>query len=817
MIQKYSFKDFLTKEVELINNDDSSVTVKIDKIEIPMIQRDYAQGRKNYNVEKRGNRSELNTTGEKFINELIAALSDSSQNSEMELDFVYGSIKEMSNGNQKLKYFYPLDGQQRLTTLFLLYWFIGGVELDSQGKKELSDILCNFYYATRTSSNVFCEKLVSELNGDTINFLLRTGAEPKETLVTQIENLAWFHNSYKLDPTVSAMLNMLNRIQELYIANECSNIFANLEKLRFYILPLSNFDLTEDLYVKMNARGKQLTSFENFKADLQHWIKDNAQKLGFTDKNYAGRSMPYDMYFINKMDNEWAQCFWDIKKDDDDKNYDPIFLSFIYRYWLNDYILRFTGTNKGLDKESDFVLLSEEPEYLGFALFERYITKDMVEYLERILDTISTHYKEIIDAIHPCWILTEDDRKFNLLGGKLELKDRVAFCALMLYFKSKQYDKDSLADWMHIVWNIIENANIDSWRVAAGVMQLIEELVIYSDDIYTNLASDLLVIKSLQSKDTMEEERLKARLICADPNWKKLITEVESHQYFKGSISFLIPDNEDINDFKHNFELAKIFFDDNGISAKYKENDHLFLRALISRYTSLADIKYHITDTREKENALKSMLMSDSVVRSAIKEWFALTDEASVKSKLESEVTKASPISIVANDFDKKIHEALYKETDLINWMQDHRAVRFRDGYVSRPVSQRDWVYVYGYRNEIIKALVDKGWKCDNRCYIDVGTLRKNIDYFWSPSIGAINLTKNEMCGNDEILLTCSIEGQSGILSINADTKVSFNYHDEVTSVALVPAFVDKVDSWYCSQLASQQVEGDNTLIESEN
>lgn len=123
----------------------------------------------------------------------------------------------------------------------------------------------------------------------------RTDAEPKETLVTQIENLAWFHNSYKLDPTVSAMLNMLDRIQELYISKTCNNLFANLEKLRFYILPLSNFDLTEDLYVKMNARGKQLTSFENFKADLQHWIKDNAQKLGFADKNYVGRSMPYQV------------------------------------------------------------------------------------------------------------------------------------------------------------------------------------------------------------------------------------------------------------------------------------------------------------------------------------------------------------------------------------------------------------------------------------------------------------------------------------------------------------------------------------------
>lgn len=793
MIQKYSFKEFLTKEVELINNNATSTTIKIDKIEIPMIQRDYAQGRKILAKVKNGQKSELNTTGEKFISELFFALSDKARAIEMELDFVYGSIKEIQNGDKKLNYFYPLDGQQRLTTLFLLYWFIGGAELNLEDRKKLSKILSNFYYATRTSANVFCEKLVSELNNDVINFLLRKDVEDKETLVTQIENLAWFHNSYKLDPTVSAMLNMLDRIQELYIANECDSIFPSLENLRFYILPLSNFDLTEDLYVKMNARGKQLTSFENFKADLQHWIKDNAQKLGFEDKSYAKRSMPYDMYFINKMDNEWAQCFWNVKKDDDDKNYDPIFLSFIYRYWLNEYILGSKGTNKGLDKETDFILFSEEPEYLGFALFERHVTKDMVECLERVLDVISTRYSEIVDVIHPCWILTKEDRRFSLLGGKLELKDRVAFCALMLYFKKKQYNKDSLADWMHIVWNVIENANVDSWRVAVGVMQLIEELAEYSDDIYTKLADNSLVIKSLQSKDTMEEERLKARLICADSNWKKLVTDVEAHQYFKGSISFLIPDNNDINDFNHNFELSKIFFDENGISAEYRKNDHLFLRALISRYTSLADIKYHVTDTRDKENALKSMLTSDNVVRTAIKEWFKLKDEAAVKEQLEKEVIKPSPIS---DDFERKTHESLYKQTDLINWMQEKGAIRFKNGYVSRPSSQKDWVYVHGYRNEIIKALIDKGWKCDNRCSIVEKTQRKEIDYFWSPYIGAIDLTKT-VGNNDESLLICTIEGKSGNLSIRENDVIrgNFNYLDEVKTASDLDAFVKKVDA----------------------
>ena len=53
MIQKYSLKDFLTKEVELIAAGDCSQKIRIHKIEIPMIQRDYAQGRVTFSVEKK--------------------------------------------------------------------------------------------------------------------------------------------------------------------------------------------------------------------------------------------------------------------------------------------------------------------------------------------------------------------------------------------------------------------------------------------------------------------------------------------------------------------------------------------------------------------------------------------------------------------------------------------------------------------------------------------------------------------------------------------------------------------------------------------
>ena len=173
--------------------------------------------------------------------------------------------------------FIPLDGQQRLTTLFLLYWYIGSVELRNRDDlKTLMGLLKKFTYETRASSRRFCEKLV-ETKLDFKN-------EPKE----EITNLSWFFKSYQKDPTVNSMLNMLNAIHEKYAELDKPDLYVKLNQLQFYILPLNGFNLTEELYVKMNARGKQLTDFENFKADITKWMKDdkNQYKQEFKKISY---------------------------------------------------------------------------------------------------------------------------------------------------------------------------------------------------------------------------------------------------------------------------------------------------------------------------------------------------------------------------------------------------------------------------------------------------------------------------------------------------------------------------------------------------
>ena len=94
----HTFSQIIGTEIE---SEDGMLTV--NKISIPIIQRDYAQGRKT---------EEITRVRERFLDSLYEALKDSP----IILDFVYGDVN-------KDGVMIPLDGQQRLTTLFLLHWY----------------------------------------------------------------------------------------------------------------------------------------------------------------------------------------------------------------------------------------------------------------------------------------------------------------------------------------------------------------------------------------------------------------------------------------------------------------------------------------------------------------------------------------------------------------------------------------------------------------------------------------------------------------------------------------------------------------------
>ena len=204
------------------------------KIVIPKIQRDYAQGRQDP-----AGSNLCEEVRNSFINSIKNALIG---NTPLVLDYVYGSRDDAN-------FFYPIDGQQRLTTLFLLHWYIAMKE----GKMaEVKTELNKFTYEIRDTAKEFCMSLLD------VSFDVSMVSSVK----AEISNSAKYYTAYDKDPTIQAMLVMLEKIHE-ELKDE-ANLFDKLNNIKFWVLSLDHFGLTDDLFVKMNARGKRLSKFDTF-------------------------------------------------------------------------------------------------------------------------------------------------------------------------------------------------------------------------------------------------------------------------------------------------------------------------------------------------------------------------------------------------------------------------------------------------------------------------------------------------------------------------------------------------------------------------
>ena len=158
------------------------------EVVIPNFQRDYAQGREG--------KSDLR---KRFLEQIESNLK---KNSPLTLDFVYGT----KNENEQIE---PLDGQQRLTTIWLLMWY--AVYLNYDENKDKLATLSNFSYETRDSSKSFIEWLCDD--GEK-GFFKQESTETPTTeppsLSSRIQNCSGFHAVWRQDPTVQSILRMLS-------------------------------------------------------------------------------------------------------------------------------------------------------------------------------------------------------------------------------------------------------------------------------------------------------------------------------------------------------------------------------------------------------------------------------------------------------------------------------------------------------------------------------------------------------------------------------------------------------------------------------
>lgn len=242
---------------------------------IPHIQRDYAQGRPQKSAQE---------LRERFLDALHRAVTSEEG---LHLDFVCGL---RSAGG-----FIPLDGQQRLTTLFLLHWYTlkEAAELGaSEGFKPA--LLSRFHYETRSTTAAFIREMIAH-RSELLDRRKALGG-----IRAAVEDQCWYQASWSDDPSVVGMLVMLDAIEERFGA-QCRKLTPEeLRRITFHLVTLNEQTEPDLLYRKINSRGRKLSAYENFKAELLQALRADAAESGKDAAAYAD--------FEQSLDGAWSDA-----------------------------------------------------------------------------------------------------------------------------------------------------------------------------------------------------------------------------------------------------------------------------------------------------------------------------------------------------------------------------------------------------------------------------------------------------------------------------------------------------------------------------
>lgn len=612
-------------------------------IYIPRIQRDYAQGRLD-NATKQ--------IRDKFVDDIFDSLiSYAETGNVLDVNFIYGNIEE-DDGKKR---FIPIDGQQRLTTLFLLHWYFavysGRIDSDIEVKKRL----LQFQYETRNVTGKFCRNLTEYVRIDFKSF------SDDKRVSDAIRNYYWFFSDFENDSSVRGMLVMIDAIHEK--AKEYTKEGVSLDgvfdlltseeaPIRFLYLNIDDVGLTDSIYIKMNARGKALTHFENFKAQLRNYLSE--------DEDFANE-------FINNINGRWSEFFWNpvyrkmIKdpmtgQERRETTFDSQMMKFFRFGMMMDYIVnvddntvvnsqkKIRDSIRELAREQDFVftsrlfkdsfqhvyLLEAEKPVLNIGTFMR-INKllNVLTKRQQQTQTISFVNGKEYDKTY-----IDEARAFRRLIGISDERALTNEEQIILYaeysFLIKYANEDDTFDkevelnrWLRLVSNLVKPTLNLQMDIFFGMIRSVNRMVqdgyaLECDEFMSKLLrrNYRQSVVSIFTEMQVVEESIKSILMKVDPKWKEAVKESEN-TFMEGQTGALLAYSgltaeyeKQITEYQDNNPDAEMVGDDAGIlsnadstSAYYDE----FINYL-AKFTMLFDVNGVRKEVEDKSLLRRALL-----------------------------------------------------------------------------------------------------------------------------------------------------------------------------------------------------------------
>ena len=591
-------KDILKHYIEVPDN--LFTLLSRYRVVIPGIQRHYVQGANNPKAE---------SVRKQFIKEIFTAI-EKKQN-EFNLHFIYGPIN--TNGEDS---FVPVDGQQRLTTLWLIARY--AVEkAESSDRKDLLRLLSRFTYEDRINAKRFCQALTCEDSRWNIT------QDPNPNILCQ----DWFVDYWKEDETVASMIRMLSTIHEEWNKHQDSITAEDIleaiaSKIRFE-LKIDAFG--DDIYMKMNARGLQLTQWENFKGkfseDLREdkkewWVKEMEELSNrFFTRSNKQHELPDNTFFAlyarimaYEARKSSVDCGNNIKElaayTHNHNTWSQIELPFVP---YSD----FSGIMQGIQ------------DYKG----NEPIASTVAETCVKIIKTVLDNAQEIVPYFGDSKLFDTFFHPQN--GNELDF----TLCCYEYFKKFDNIDtRDFLKD-LRLMWNILENVD-KQYENPDDRVKLIKKIIDIEDKdlkyktLYSPKIKEIIgSIASEQAKEQAEEEAEKAiqmqhndqsmpndwneETLGPWKNWNYAIEKAEECAFFHGSIRFLYEKNSNGETIWEKFATklsnCKNLFTKDGLSEEKKVKAN---QVLISHCENWENLRQKLVFDANKESWKKVLTNS---------------------------------------------------------------------------------------------------------------------------------------------------------------------------------------------------------------
>lgn len=537
---KYSF-------IELVN---------YSRIQVPILQRDYVQGRSN---------DEVDEIRENFVSDLVNHISRETDKI-LPLDFIYGYLAEefgkydrdvtknnienllktvsqyskdknfvitydvADNGSGKKDIFIPLDGQQRLTTLFLLHFYVL-LHFNNDTSKIAGLLQGKLSYKTRKSSENFLQKLLDN----------KLEFDNKSVSIAEIiKDSSWFLKSWEKDPTVRGILVMLDEIERKYknggssgfkdkISWSYENLFVN-PRIEFDFLNLAEHNIPEDIYLKMNSTGKPLSDYDNFKS----WFSERVDEL-LENSNSLGELKHFEGW-KDKLDQEWYNLFW----TEDAVNSDRLFYNFIKAIFSFAIL---SGDEDEDQKKLKFEKLNSD-HFIPLKFYEEnnLVNTENVTILFSFLNLLTDRGNKLLTNIEEIWSptfsLEEENAFVNVILTRLptsSLQHKIFFYAVyrLVAFQS-HLEEQVFKKWTRIFRNVCYNTTIDDFSRLLNPINNLKKFI--------NLNVDLILEKEdwIGGFDRKQVSEEYYKLQFENDNTITHFEDAENHFYLYGQIKFLI-------------------------------------------------------------------------------------------------------------------------------------------------------------------------------------------------------------------------------------------------------------------------------------